>query len=80
VGPLIRKYSYRKVALLGSALSALGLIATFPAENMAHIISTYSIMGGKCLDSSCVNLTLRYVFLYNLNIPQISIVNENYGA
>lgn len=46
VGPLIRKYSYRKVALLGSALSALGLIATFPAENMAHIISTYSIMGG----------------------------------
>lgn len=46
VGPLIRKYSYRKVALVGSALSALGLIATFPAENMAHIISTYSIMGG----------------------------------
>jgi sugar phosphate permease len=46
VGPLIREYSYRKVALVGSALSAIGLIATFPAGSMAHIISTYSILGG----------------------------------
>lgn len=61
VGPLIRKYSYRKVALVGSALSAIGLIATFPAGNMAHIISTYSIVGGKCLDTSCVYLNLHYV-------------------
>jgi hypothetical protein len=34
------------VALVGSVLSALGLITTFPAESMTHIISTYSIMGG----------------------------------
>ncbi|PNF41712.1 hypothetical protein B7P43_G03459 [Cryptotermes secundus] len=46
VGPLIRKYSYRKVALIGSVLSAVGLITTFPAESMTHILSTYSIMGG----------------------------------
>jgi len=48
VGPLIRKYSYRKVALVGSVLSALGLMTTFPAESMTHILSTYSIMGGEC--------------------------------
>jgi hypothetical protein len=46
VGPLIRKYSYRKVALVGSVLSALGLIATYPAESMTHMLTTYSIMGG----------------------------------
>lgn len=61
VGPLIRKYSYRKVALVGSALSAIGLIATFPAENVAHIIAAYSIVGGKCLDTSCVNPDLYYI-------------------
>lgn len=46
VGPLIRKYSYRKVALVGSVISALGIITTFPADSMAHILATYSIMGG----------------------------------
>jgi hypothetical protein len=58
VGPLIRKYSYRKVALIGSVLSALGLITTFPAEGMAHILSTYSIMGGKYAESRSVKLYL----------------------
>jgi Na+/melibiose symporter-like transporter len=47
VGPLIRKYSYRKVAVVGSALSALGLIMTYPAESMAQILCTYSVMGGR---------------------------------
>ncbi|KAJ3657860.1 hypothetical protein Zmor_009636 [Zophobas morio] len=46
VGPLIRAFSYRKVSLVGSALCALGLILTYPANSMAHILATYSIING----------------------------------
>ncbi|XP_046994385.1 monocarboxylate transporter 5-like [Schistocerca americana] len=46
VGPLIKIYSYRKVALVGCVLSAVGLILTAPANSMAHILATYSIVGG----------------------------------
>nr|CAD7404034.1 unnamed protein product [Timema poppensis] len=46
VGPLIRTYSYRKVGLFGAFLSALGLLLTAPASSMAHILATYSIIGG----------------------------------
>ncbi|RZC33016.1 uncharacterized protein BDFB_004524, partial [Asbolus verrucosus] len=44
VGPLIRAFSYRKVSLVGSTLCALGLILTYPAKSMAHILATYSII------------------------------------
>lgn len=47
VGPLIRAFSYRKVSLVGSALCALGLILTYPANSMAHILATYSIINGN---------------------------------
>lgn len=47
VGPLIRAFSYRKVALVGSSLCALGLALTYPAKSMAHILATYSIINGK---------------------------------
>ncbi|KAJ8947363.1 hypothetical protein NQ318_002889 [Aromia moschata] len=46
VGPIIRAFSYRKVSLLGSALSGLGLILTYPASTMAHLLITYSIING----------------------------------
>ena len=46
VGPLLRKYSYRKVAFFGSLLSCTGLILTSRANSMFHIICTYSILGG----------------------------------
>jgi MCP family monocarboxylic acid transporter-like MFS transporter 14 len=46
VGPLIRAFSYRKVSIVGSALCALGLILTYPANSMAHILATYSIING----------------------------------
>ncbi|KAJ9587653.1 hypothetical protein L9F63_018905, partial [Diploptera punctata] len=46
VGPLIKKYSYRKVAVFGSFLSALGFTLTFSADSMTHILTTYSIIGG----------------------------------
>jgi MCP family monocarboxylic acid transporter-like MFS transporter 14 len=49
VGPLIRAFSYRKVSIVGSALCALGLILTYPANSMAHILATYSIINGKAL-------------------------------
>ncbi|KAL3266168.1 hypothetical protein HHI36_010352 [Cryptolaemus montrouzieri] len=46
VGPLIRAFSYRKVSLAGAFLCSLGLITTFPANNMGHILITYSIING----------------------------------
>ncbi|XP_074026106.1 uncharacterized protein [Leptinotarsa decemlineata] len=46
VGPLIRAFSYRKVSLFGTALCSLGLILTFPAKSMPHILATYSIING----------------------------------
>ncbi|XP_046673222.1 monocarboxylate transporter 12 isoform X3 [Homalodisca vitripennis] len=46
VGPLIKKYSFRKVAFMGAALSATALMATAPARSMTHIFITYSLMGG----------------------------------
>lgn len=46
VGPLIRAFSYRKISLVGAFLCALGLSATFPAKNMAHILASYSIING----------------------------------
>ncbi|XP_014487676.1 PREDICTED: monocarboxylate transporter 3-like isoform X2 [Dinoponera quadriceps] len=46
IGPLLKKYSYRQVALLGSFLSCSGLILTSRANSMLHIICTYSILVG----------------------------------
>ncbi|XP_066994367.1 monocarboxylate transporter 9 [Anabrus simplex] len=46
IGPLIKIYSYRKVAICGCFLSALGLMLTAPASSMTHILLTYSIIGG----------------------------------
>ncbi|XP_075154483.1 monocarboxylate transporter 14 [Haematobia irritans] len=46
VGPLLKEFSYRKVAIAGSILCALGLACTSPASSMAHIISTYGVING----------------------------------
>jgi len=47
VGPLLKRFSYRKVAIAGSILCAVGLAATSSAVNMAHILTTYSFINGK---------------------------------
>jgi MFS transporter, MCT family, solute carrier family 16 (monocarboxylic acid transporters), member 14 len=47
VGPLLKEFSYRKVALLGSFLCGLGLALTSPATSMAHILVTYSVINGE---------------------------------
>lgn len=47
VGPLLKEFSYRKVALAGSLLCGLGLALTSPANSMAHIIMTYSVINGE---------------------------------
>lgn len=47
VGPLLKEFSYRKVAIVGSLLCALGLALTAGAESMAHILTTYSVINGK---------------------------------
>ncbi|XP_011639056.1 monocarboxylate transporter 3-like [Pogonomyrmex barbatus] len=46
VGPLLKKYSYRQVALFGSLLSCTGLIITSQANSMLYIICSYSVLGG----------------------------------
>lgn len=47
VGPLLKEFSYRKVAIVGSLLCALGLALTSTAESMTHILMTYSVVNGK---------------------------------
>ncbi|XP_032664228.1 uncharacterized protein LOC116840954 [Odontomachus brunneus] len=46
IGPLLKKYSYRQVALFGSLLSCSGLILTSRAGSMLYLICTYSVLGG----------------------------------
>lgn len=47
VGPLLKEFSYRKVAIFGSLLCGLGLALTSPASSVAHIIATYSVINGE---------------------------------
>lgn len=47
VGPLLKEFSYRKVAIAGSLLCSMGLALTSPANSMAHILATYSVINGK---------------------------------
>ncbi|XP_039446251.1 uncharacterized protein LOC120425692 [Culex pipiens pallens] len=46
VGPLLKEFSYRKVAIAGALLCFLGLALTSPATSMAHILATYSVING----------------------------------
>uniref|UniRef100_A0A182QNB6 Major facilitator superfamily (MFS) profile domain-containing protein n=1 Tax=Anopheles farauti TaxID=69004 RepID=A0A182QNB6_9DIPT len=46
VGPLLKEFSYRKVAIAGSLLCWLGLALTSPASSMPHILATYSVING----------------------------------
>lgn len=47
VGPLLKEFSYRKVAIAGSLLCGLGLALTSPANSIAHILATYSVINGE---------------------------------
>lgn len=47
VGPLLHEFSYRKVAVGGSLLCALGMALTAPAASMAHILATYGVINGR---------------------------------
>ncbi|XP_055586142.1 uncharacterized protein LOC129738856 [Uranotaenia lowii] len=46
VGPLLKEFSYRKVAIAGAILCWLGLALTSPATSMGHILATYSVING----------------------------------
>ncbi|XP_031338936.1 uncharacterized protein LOC116167647 isoform X2 [Photinus pyralis] len=65
VGPLIRAFSYRKVSLVGACLCGLGLVLTFPARSMAHILVTYSIINGVGvgLTASATFVALNHYFV-----------------
>ncbi|XP_034825437.1 monocarboxylate transporter 14 isoform X2 [Maniola hyperantus] len=64
VGPVIKTFSYRKVCLVGSVICTLGLLFTAPANSMAHILATYSILGGLGvgLASSSSFVSLNHYF------------------
>ncbi|KAG7305486.1 hypothetical protein JYU34_009555 [Plutella xylostella] len=64
VGPVIKTFSYRKVCFVGSTICAVGLLATAPANSMAHILATYSILGGfgVGLASSSSFVSLNHYF------------------
>ncbi|XP_066994363.2 uncharacterized protein [Anabrus simplex] len=54
-GPLLRKYGYRKIAILGGILSFVGITSTSWANSFAHFIISYSLIssaGGFLLMSS----------------------------
>lgn len=46
VGPLLKEFSYRKVAVAGALLCSIGLASTSPANSMTHILITYSVING----------------------------------
>ncbi|BES99356.1 Major Facilitator Superfamily [Nesidiocoris tenuis] len=46
VGPLMKTISYRKVAMIGSALSVIAYLSTLFATNMTQLIISFSIIGG----------------------------------
>lgn len=66
VGPLLKEFSYRKVAIAGSLLCGLGLACTSPAASMAHIISTYGVINGigVGLATSAAFVALNHYFKY----------------
>ncbi|EDW56140.1 uncharacterized protein LOC6614981 [Drosophila sechellia] len=66
VGPLLKEFSYRKVAIAGSLLCGLGLALTSPATSMAHILSTYSVINGigVGLSTSAAFVALNHYFKY----------------
>ncbi|XP_044734933.1 monocarboxylate transporter 12-B-like [Chrysoperla carnea] len=45
-GPVIKKYSYRKVAITGSLLTSIGLILSSQATSLWQIFLSYSIISG----------------------------------
>jgi MFS family permease len=61
VGPLLKEFSYRKVAIVGSLLCSLGLALTAGAESMAHILTTYSVINGEFEESFRSTLSIKLV-------------------
>ncbi|EDV99911.1 uncharacterized protein LOC6565462 [Drosophila grimshawi] len=66
VGPLLKEFSYRKVAIAGSLLCGLGLALTSSANTMAHILSTYGVINGigVGLSTSAAFVALNHYFKY----------------
>ncbi|XP_014289008.1 monocarboxylate transporter 12 isoform X1 [Halyomorpha halys] len=46
VGPLIKRYTYRKVAISGGVISTAAYLLTVPANSMLHILITFGVLGG----------------------------------
>lgn len=83
VGPLLKEFSYRKVAIAGATLCALGLALTSPAKSMAHILTTYSVINGKSVFLFYFTMVqeqklLSYLLLsIPFNLPRILILERH---
>ncbi|XP_055370798.1 uncharacterized protein LOC129605210 [Condylostylus longicornis] len=64
VGPLLKEFSYRKVAVAGSLFCWIGLACTTPANSMAHILATFSVINGigVGLSTSAAFVALNHYF------------------
>ncbi|KAG8232236.1 hypothetical protein J437_LFUL011789 [Ladona fulva] len=63
-GPLLRAYSYRRLAVVGSFLIFIGITATAFAKSLTHIIITYSVITacGFCFSAASFSLALNSFF------------------
>lgn len=65
VGPLLKEFSYRKVAFVGAMMCSLGLMLTSFATSMPHILITYSVLNGKIFNTAIFTYSiLRFEYLH----------------
>uniref|UniRef100_A0A4Y0BJ14 Major facilitator superfamily (MFS) profile domain-containing protein n=1 Tax=Anopheles funestus TaxID=62324 RepID=A0A4Y0BJ14_ANOFN len=68
-GPLLRRYGFRKLAVVGGFLFSAGLMLTSSAVHFAHFIITYSIIAslGMGFCNSSFSLALNTYFVVRRN-------------
>ncbi|XP_066901395.1 monocarboxylate transporter 12 [Halyomorpha halys] len=64
IGPLIKKFTYRKVAISGGLITTAGILLTVPANSMLHILITFGVLGGIGfgLVTSCTFIVINEYF------------------
>lgn len=63
-GPLLRRFGYRKVSVVGSLLVSVGILLTSIGNSFLHFIVTYSLM-------TCKLLNYKTKF-HNFGVPQLT--------
>lgn len=73
-GPLIRRFGYRKMSVVGACFFTIGIMATAFANTRTHYLITYSIITGKLvlvLRDSCTHILPRF------NLKPIRLIIEH---